>query len=184
MKKIEEYLNKIREWGNRTRLRINGTTQAQGLKLLSEFGEIAEGIKKNNIEEIKDGIGDVIVVAIMLEGILQNKEGYKQTIVIPENLNTQEQSTNESVDEIMLNVNIVLGKLSDAILKKQKNIIELINSLIIELNKLATKYNMTLEECLEQSYNEIKDRNGILTPDGVFVKSTDPEYERIKKLYS
>ena len=35
---------------------------------------------------------------------------------------------------------------------------------------------VSIEECLEAAYNDIKDRRGVLF-EGVFVKSTDPQYE-------
>ena len=38
----------------------------QMLKLFEELGEVASGMARNDIEEIKDGIGDVLVVLIGL----------------------------------------------------------------------------------------------------------------------
>ena len=38
----------------------------QMLKLFEELGEVASGMARNDIDEIKDGIGDVLVVLIGL----------------------------------------------------------------------------------------------------------------------
>jgi len=107
-----QLLSDIEQWG-RDRNIIGGSTSLQQLpKLISEMGELADkGIAKRDIEQIKDGIGDVIVVLAMIAGI----EG------------------------------------------------------------------VSIEQCLAHAYNDIKDRKGVMF-NGVFVKSTDPQYERIVAL--
>lgn len=40
---------------------------------------------------------------------------------------------------------------------------------------LAQQNNMTLQECLEQAYGEIKDRTGVMSKDRSFIKSEDIE---------
>jgi len=177
---MEEIINKIKEWGNRTKLRINGTLQAQGLKLISEYGEVVNGILKNDPKEIKDGIGDMFVVMFMLEGIFQNEFKTSKELEFPSAVFSFTRSDNKTK---ILIITEKLGNLTDAILKKQNNIIDIMSNIAEDLVELAHINGFTIEECLIHAYNDIKDREGILTPDGVFVKSTDPEYTRIKKIY-
>lgn|SRR5699024_6449700 len=74
----------------------------QALKTFEEVGEVAAALARNDMDELKDGIGDVVVTLIIL----------------------------------------------------------------------AQQNNMSLQDCLEQAYNEIKDRKG-KTINGVFIKESD-----------
>ena len=80
-----------------------GNSFTQYAESSEEMGEVAAALCRNDIEELRDGIGDVIV-----------------TLVI-----------------------------------------------------LAQQNNMTLYECLEQAYEEIKDRTGVMSKDGSFIKEQD-----------
>ena len=80
-----------------------GNSFTQYAKSSEEMGEVAAALCRNDIDELRDGIGDVIV-----------------TLVI-----------------------------------------------------LAQQNNMTLYECLEQAYGEIKDRTGVMSKDGSFIKEQD-----------
>ena len=80
-----------------------GNSFTQYAKSSEEMGEVAAALCRNDIGELRDGIGDVIV-----------------TLVI-----------------------------------------------------LAQQNNMTLYECLEQAYGEIKDRTGVMSKDGSFIKEQD-----------
>ena len=80
-----------------------GNSFTQYAKSSEEMGEVAAALCRNDIDELRDGIGDVIV-----------------TLVI-----------------------------------------------------LAQQNNMTLYECLEQAYEEIKNRTGVMSKDGSFIKTED-----------
>ena len=80
-----------------------GNSFTQYAKSSEEMGEVAAALCRNDLNELRDGIGDVIV-----------------TLVI-----------------------------------------------------LAQQNNMTLYECLNQAYGEIKDRTGVMSKDGSFIKQED-----------
>ncbi|MDW3949147.1 MazG-like family protein [Staphylococcus saprophyticus] len=80
-----------------------GNSFVQYAKSSEEMGEVAAALCRNDIDELRDGIGDVIVTLIIL----------------------------------------------------------------------AQQNGMTLYECLEQAYNEIKDRKGVMSKDGSFIKQSD-----------
>ena len=48
-----------------------------------------------------------------------------------------------------------------------------IGDVIVTLVILAQQNGMTLYECLEQAYGEIKDRKGVMSKDGSFIKESD-----------
>ncbi|WP_436888914.1 MazG-like family protein [Mammaliicoccus sciuri] len=80
-----------------------GNSFTQYAKSSEEMGEVAAALCRNDVDELKDGIGDVVVTLIIL----------------------------------------------------------------------AQQNNMTLHECLEQAYGEIKNRTGVMSKDGSFIKSED-----------
>lgn len=63
------------------------------------------------------------------------------------------------------------GELADAIIKKDKaKIIDGIGDVLVVLIILADLEGLNVLECLQSAYNEIKDRKGYLTKDGLFIK--------------
>lgn len=61
-----ETVEKIRAWAEDRNIIEGATPQAQFVKLIEEIGELAQGMAKNRIEAIKDGIGDAVVVLTIL----------------------------------------------------------------------------------------------------------------------
>lgn len=90
----------IIRWSEARGIIQNSTVEAQFLKTVSEFGELADAINKGDEAGIIDGMGDTLVCLINVCAIL----------------------------------------------------------------------DIDLTKCLESAYNEIKDRKGYLTKDGVFIK--------------
>lgn len=62
---MQELTDKIRTWAIVRGLDSADPTK-QMLKLFEETGEIAAGMARGNIEEVKDGIGDAMVVLNIL----------------------------------------------------------------------------------------------------------------------
>lgn len=63
------------------------------------------------------------------------------------------------------------GELSDSICKG-RDIKDDIGDMMVVLINIATRNKLTIAECLEVAYNDIKDRKGKMI-DGVFVKEAD-----------
>ncbi|MEP9851524.1 MazG-like family protein [Staphylococcus aureus] len=99
---MNELVKQVEQWSIDKDLH-NGNSFTQYAKSSEEMGEVAAALCRNDIDELRDGIGDVIV-----------------TLVI-----------------------------------------------------LAQQNGMTLYECLEQAYEEIKDRKGVMSKDGSFIKEQD-----------
>jgi NTP pyrophosphatase (non-canonical NTP hydrolase) len=64
-----------------------------------------------------------------------------------------------------------VGELSDNVCKN-RDIRDDIGDCIVVLINIAERNNLTLTECLEKAYNDIKDRKGRMI-DGIFVKEKD-----------
>lgn len=64
-----------------------------------------------------------------------------------------------------------MGELGDALLKKDKEAIkDALGDVLVCLINVATIEDMGLLHCLEHAYDQIKNRTGYLTKEGVFVK--------------
>lgn len=106
--KYEELEAQVIEWARQRMILRNGNSQTQLLKTVSELGELADAVIKEDREKIADGLGDVLVTLI----IVARLEG------------------------------------------------------------------MDLVDCLAGAYDEIKDRQGYLNDNGVFVKQEKDEEVR------
>ena len=64
-----------------------------------------------------------------------------------------------------------VGELSDSICKEQSPIDDIGDIMVVLLN-IAVRNNLSLTDCLNHAYNDIKDRKGQMI-DGIFVKEGD-----------
>lgn len=99
---MNELIKKVEQWSIDKDLN-KGNSHVQHTKMSEEMGEIASALCRNNIDALRDGIGDVVVTLIIL----------------------------------------------------------------------AQQNNMTLYECLNTAYEEIKDRKGVMSSEGSFIKEAD-----------
>jgi NTP pyrophosphatase (non-canonical NTP hydrolase) len=65
-----------------------------------------------------------------------------------------------------------IGELADNVVKG-RCVKDDIGDCIVVLNTLALMNDTTLEECLAQAYDDIKDRKGYINELGVFIKEGD-----------
>ena len=56
----------IRSWAHERNIVFGATPEKQFVKLIEEVGELAEGIAKNRLDAVYDGIGDAVVVLTIL----------------------------------------------------------------------------------------------------------------------
>jgi NTP pyrophosphatase (non-canonical NTP hydrolase) len=175
-----ELIQKIYEWADARNLIKGSTPLDQGMKLLSELGELADrGFGRKNIDEIKDGIGDVIVVMTVIAGQANLLNVIKDVIGnLPKDYRPEpeEEFTNDKQKVLVLTPMIAQSVI--AIDTKQFSKYEsfFVPFIINILNLLARDNGLPLNECLQHSYNEIKDRKGVMY-NGIFVKQDDPQYE-------
>lgn len=159
--KLQKLITNVQQWSIDRGL-DKADSKKQMLKLYEEFGELASGLAKGNKEVIKDSIGDVVVVLI----ILAQQKGVKSIsdfCVIFDHL---------SINDLMPRAAELIGLISLRIRKTNDEIEEYIVRLISCLRTIAKYENLKFEDCLSQAWNEIKDRKGKLI-DGVWVKEED-----------
>lgn len=158
---LHKLITNVQQWSI-DRWLDKADSKKQMLKLYEEFGELASGLAKGNKEVVKDSIGDVVVVLIILA---QQKgvESISDFCVIFDHL---------SINDLMPRAAELIGLISLRIRKTNDEIEEYIVRLISCLRTVAKYENLKFEDCLSQAWNEIKDRKGKLI-DGVWVKEGD-----------
>ena len=161
--KLQKLITNVQQWSIDRGL-DKADSKKQLLKLYEEFGELASGIAKGNKEVVKDSIGDVVVVLIILA---QQKgvESISDFCVIFDHL---------SINDLMPRASELIGLISLRVRKTNDEIEEYIVRLISCLRTIAESENLNFEDCLLQAWNEIKDRKGKMV-DGLFVKEEDLE---------
>ncbi|MGT2969085.1 MazG-like family protein [Streptococcus azizii] len=156
---------------------------SQMLKLNEEWGELNSATVRNDKEKVADSIGDMMVVLTILA---QQMEFSK--IHLELNPDENSQHSYYCVDEwpvevIYLYIAKEIGLIASSLIDISTHLSR-INSrtqiqvssrnIAIYLMFVAQKFDLTLTECLEIAWNEIKDRQGKMV-DGVFVKAADLE---------
>ncbi|KYK87319.1 hypothetical protein RO04_00840 [Aggregatibacter actinomycetemcomitans] len=78
---MKELIKNIENWAEERNLIQGSTPQKQFIKLMEEFGELCAGISKNNIEMIKDSIGDCFVVMAILSKQLDTEFDFEPLLL-------------------------------------------------------------------------------------------------------
>jgi len=86
--------NKIRDWAKDRNLYQRGDSKTQYIKLMEEAGELAQALLKQNKPEIKDAIGDMVIVLANLSEL----EGFKIEDCIDESFNVISKRTGKMVN--------------------------------------------------------------------------------------
>mgnify|MGYP003125315317 CR=1 FL=1 len=174
--RFEVLIGKCSKWSKDRNIIKGSTASAQSIMLATELGELAEGIRKDNKELIIDAIGDMLVVlnGMCLQILNVDLKKFSQYVY------------GSSETEFTLNEDFAqLGKstfnLIAGVAGRKEMIKHRIQNVISDLNYICIRLDLSLSECLEHSYNEIKDRKGIMF-NGSFIKSSDKDYTQIARI--
>lgn len=158
--KIDELNKKIIEWAKEREIDKKGTIQGQAMKTIEEMSELIKGICKNDIDLIKDSIGDVYVTLVI--GCMLNNNVICQNYVQDFGRYRTKENMIEKISGQILNLSVCYEPYKDSFVLK----------LVRLLESIAFEYNTDLRECVELAYNEISRRKGKMI-NGVFVKEAD-----------
>lgn len=150
---FQEFKTNVEKWAEERGIYENSTTEAQLLKALSELGELADAVIKGDKDALKDAIGDVAVCMVnyawMAEIDSIDREG-----------GTGCDSIFQEVGAISITIGEMLFDEGDPEL----------DDVFVCLNSIASRSKLSLMECCDQAWNEIKDRKGRMVAGGAFVK--------------
>ena len=144
MKTLQELKPLILNWAKEKNILNKENVPVQKLKLLEEVGETASAILKNKTDEIKDGLGDIYVVLIIMAG--QSGEDF--------DLGESNRFWEEAEIYELLSTIIYYDIFVDF-------------SAILELCK---RLSLDMTECANLAWDEIKNRTG-KTVNGTFIKN-------------
>lgn len=156
---FDEFKNNVEQWAAERGIYEHSTPEAQLLKALSELGELADAVIKNDMEGIADGIGDLIVCYVNYAKMTGLK------IVKPFYF---------SVGDIWINDYELIGIAAHRIGGFLCHDDEQIKTICLpEIYVLACNKGLDLMGCCEHAWNQIKDRCGRMVPGGAFVKDSE-----------
>ena len=148
---MNELNEKILDWANEKRILAKSTPKKQIVKTLEELLETAMAVGRGDIEEIKDGIGDVYVT-LVIHAALTGTSIYLHYPL-------QDYSEKQIFEQL---AKCIIDIHHDEMRGDYGIAIEL-------LSQLAKHHGLTLRECVEHSYGVISQRTGSMI-DGTFVK--------------
>lgn len=170
---MQELNQKIIEWAKEREIDKNGTVEGQVIKTVEEMSELIKGICKDDIDLIKDSIGDVYVT-LVIGNMLSQKSIDIYKAVRKQEEYYEDYGSKRFEDEYQEKIRLLkcVSEGMDYILSYQYYEKITISVIISRLLDVTLTYGTTLEECVELAYNEIKDRKGKMI-DGMFVKEGD-----------
>lgn len=188
------YFELIRDWGKARNIIGGGSTPIdQFIKGMTEASEAWGNILGNQTDNLKDDIGDVLVCLTQSFGIIDSiKIEDAATHLGPWLREARIEYQNHGVwgdKRLALSVLRKLGNISREVELAQfepdhhrpDEMMDCTADLVADLVVLAESKGWTLQECLEEAYNDIKDRKGVMY-NGGFVKEASLSVERAKEM--
>ena len=148
------------KWADKKGILQNGTPYKQLLKTGEEILELLHAIEDNNLDEIEDAIGDIVVTLIIYAEMkkITCKRDFK---------NYSFKADDTAAHRLVTDYSVLLQ--TEKFGKSLKPIIDMHEMMMIKLHRIACKYNLNIWECLQSAYNVIKNRKGKMI-NGTFVK--------------
>lgn len=161
---MTDYFRLFRQWAEDRNFKDGATIEGQQLKLVEEVGEIAAAIARNNIDGIKDGIGDAAVVLTILCFL----RGYAIEDVLaacyPQKINIAE----ALLENIAFFYDASDAKVLSQVIRTSE-VVHYSCTAMVGLAAIAERHELNLIDCLAAAWDAIKDRKGRMIG-GVFVK--------------
>ena len=162
---MQELIKKIEQWAIDRGIDNKGTVEGQSIKTAEEIAELIKGISKDNIDLIKDSIGDVFVT-LVIGNMLDENFDMEELIKGARNYIAR-----KNIDwakwELVKNLGMNISDITYWEYGENEIIFALATIIYI-----AEIYYLDFKDCVESAYNEIANREGEMV-DGVFVKNED-----------
>lgn len=166
---MKELIEKVEKWGKDRELDKKGTVKGQQVKTAEEMAELIIGISKDNIEVIKDSIGDVIVTLI-IGNMLDKKYDFNKIFIEAESDYTRLEKHFNDLSKIQVIKSLTFHLLLIARYEYNRDLY--LKNIIYCLKRIASIYKLEIKDCLSAAYKKIEARTG-KTINGTFIKSED-----------
>lgn len=155
---------KVQTWATERGIYEHSTPLAQALKAVSEIGEVADAVIKDDHDALKDGIGDTVVCLVNLAFMSGIDIHHKQTFGL------QRPADAAAAAAAMVGLSAV-----HAVEPSQPiHMDQAISSALEALDGLARAVDLEFMDCCDAAWKEIKDRKGQMVAGGAFVKDEEP----------
>lgn len=160
---FEQFQTNVQQWSEARGIYAHSTALAQALKAVSEVGELADAVIKCDRDALKDAIGDVAVCIVNVAYMIGCDIELSETNYAHHAMGSQSLAAMTSY--------FVADIASDIAECGEFWKVEVsIENSITFLSCLALDNSLTLIECCESAWHEIKDRKGKMVAGGAFVK--------------
>lgn len=165
---MKELIKKIEDWGRDRGLDKKATLEGQTIKTAEEIAELIIGISKNNLDVIKDSIGDVYVT-LVIGNMISCKFDMAKIYDSCKHKFDRIPKGHISYDKPK-QIRLLADKIEMVLrLRYEREILEGTQYLLL---RLSDAYDLDFVDCVESAYEEIKGRKGRIV-DGTFVKESD-----------
>ena len=180
---MEELVSNVQGWGKQVKIIGNGQWITQASKLVEEIGEGAGWLCRGNEVEVKDAVGDKCFLTVMVATMLGLDAGAIMDTVAESYYTPAERAQPLLAHRLLHKVNLHFALAIDTALESEVGNGPLDDyaeanfmSAISWLREYADINQFTLEDAFSMAWDIVKDRKGRLTPEGVFIKMSDPAY--------
>ena len=160
--KSEDIQTLVENWAEKKGILEHGTPIKQLLKTLEEITELHAAIEDDDIEEVIDAIGDVVVTLVIYAKM-------KSITLFPNGSEELSDSKGTAQDPYFLldncNKLLQLEKFTNDSIEKYYTV----QMMLFLLNQIANRFNIKIWECLHSAYKVIIKRKGEMV-NGTFVK--------------
>lgn len=155
-----EFVNNVQHWAAERGIYDHSTPIAQLLKALSELGEVADAVIKNDRDALADGIGDVCVCIVNYATMSEQQDWLQCT-------------TRDYIDQLPTSrlIGMVCNLIGSALEGSNSKVFSM--AVICALQGICAQEKIDFMECCTQAWEEIKNRRGTMSAGGVFVKEDE-----------
>lgn len=166
--KFEQFKENVEAWQEARGIYEHSTAQAQCLKAASEVGELADAVIKGDREGLIDAIGDVAVCLVGVAKMVGHEFDLQYAL--------DEAQPTATAHDCALGACVMMGVVADSLRKiscHDNDVCDALDAGLYSLQANALVNNLSLADCCESAWNQIKDRKGRMVPGGAFVKDAE-----------
>lgn len=155
-----QFVKNVQHWAAERGIYEHSTATAQLLKALSELGEVADAVIKNDREALADGVGDVAVCLVNYMKMNDRHDLFHDVTGITFN----QLPTSRLIGIASCLIGEALEEVDDKFFSK---------AMIFSLKAICQQENLDFMTCCTGAWEEIKDRKGRVVAGGAFVKDSE-----------
>lgn len=163
---IQELIRLIEQWAIDRGLDKNGTVEGQLIKTAEEVAELIIGISKDDVDVIKDSIGDVFVT-LVVGNLIDNQ---LNIVNLCNHALENKWIYSSKFDAVADLIDALKDFFKDEGLDGYTPFV--VHGMFYTLISICLSYNLDFIDCVESAYKEIADRKGVVR-DGTFIKEDD-----------